>query len=62
MCGLIEPPFTWSIAEGELRMWRGRQFLGAIPRDRFPQIIEGMARELMRDRQDVLNDPKVPLE
>jgi hypothetical protein len=43
-------------------MWRGRQFLGAIPRDRFPQIIEGMARELMRERQVVLNDPKVPLE
>jgi hypothetical protein len=57
---MIEPPFTWVVAQGELRMWRGREYLGAIPRDLFPAVIIDMARELRDPVRDV-DDPNVPL-
>lgn len=41
-------------------MWRGKQFLGAIPRDLFPDMIVRMAKELGQPRVDG-DDPGVPL-
>lgn len=43
---MIEPPVTWAVTDGKLRVWKGRVFLGEIDRDHFPGIIVSMAQEL----------------
>jgi hypothetical protein len=58
---MIEPPFTWAVSGGKLRLWRGKQFLGAIPRDLFPALIVTMAAELRDPAPRLDDDPDVPL-
>lgn len=43
---MIEPPTTWSVTGGKLRLWRGRAFMGEVERDHFPALIMQMAQEL----------------
>lgn len=55
-----EPPLTFARHGDVVKLWRGRQYLGPITKDRAAALIEALAQAMQADPLDE-DDPQLPL-